>query len=385
VGSIPFPRPPFLGVGSPRELAERMRLQPKQAVALLESGEVQRWFTANGWDYPVNGAPARSVAAVQQFFEGMGLSKAPVLSLSETDVQVTCVPPEIVRSQVILFTPSRKWVYAQVESDAPWLRPASSSISGAQRAEVPFEVDSTLADPGVHVGTLQLLANAGQRLAVQVRLEVERPHQPFTRRLLKPFFLGLLVGALYRLLLAAPADLFARLLAAPLGATPTPGSLVSWLQSPVFGGGSGLRLEFIRHFVLATWWLGGLGVAIMLWQRGSRWADLLSGLVAGSSAGLAVAATMACLLDAADGLPRLVLSRLAEVLQGGGGNRPTWWWTAVWLLVAVLCWGAAGGVAGFLLQFTGRIGNRLLTWAAQPLGWGFQACGLKRLSSIFLA
>ena len=68
------------------------------------------------------------------------------------------------------------------------------NISGAQRADAVFEVDSTLVDPGLHEGHVLLTANAGQRLTLQVTLEVTPPHEPFTRRLLKPFFMGLLLG-----------------------------------------------------------------------------------------------------------------------------------------------------------------------------------------------
>src|SRR3712207_7146355 len=45
-------------------------------------------------------------------------------------------------------------------------------------------------------------------------VDVRRRHLPFTRRLLRPFFLGAVLGLLYRLVLALPADLFARVLAA---------------------------------------------------------------------------------------------------------------------------------------------------------------------------
>src|SRR5437868_6171877 len=52
----PYPTAPFQGVKAQRELAERMKAQPKAAVPVLESGEVRRWFETNGWTYPVAGA-----------------------------------------------------------------------------------------------------------------------------------------------------------------------------------------------------------------------------------------------------------------------------------------------------------------------------------------
>src|SRR6185436_4389832 len=63
----PFAVAPFQGVKVQRELAEKMRLKPKDAVPILESGEVRRWFEANGWTYPVQGPDIKGVAAVQQF------------------------------------------------------------------------------------------------------------------------------------------------------------------------------------------------------------------------------------------------------------------------------------------------------------------------------
>src|SRR5207253_2373999 len=131
LAAYPFPRPPFEDAGSPREMAELMRKQPKPAVALLESGEVRRWFEANGWTYPVSGPTAPGVAAVQQFFEGMGLSKPPPLQLSEDEVHFTCVQPEVVRGKVALRAGSKKWVYAYSDSDASWLKVTTPIVSGS--------------------------------------------------------------------------------------------------------------------------------------------------------------------------------------------------------------------------------------------------------------
>src|SRR5205807_3842747 len=99
--------------------------------------------------------------------------------------------------------------------------------------------------------------------------------------------MGLLLGCLYRLLLAGPADLVARLAAAPPDANPAPGSLASWLQSPIFADGGRLRLEFVKMFVLSSWWIGAAAGAVLLWQRGNRRGDVVSGAVAGAGAGFA--------------------------------------------------------------------------------------------------
>jgi hypothetical protein len=175
VGAAPFPRAPFQGASSPRELAEKMRAQPKAAVALLESGAIAKWFQSNGWNYPVRGPLVRGVAAVQQFFECMGLSRAPKVELTEPEVRMTPVHPEVVRWEVTLITQTKKWVYAQLDTDVPWLKILTPSISGPRQAPFAFEVDSGLLEPNrVYVGQIHITANAGQNLVVNVRVDVQR-------------------------------------------------------------------------------------------------------------------------------------------------------------------------------------------------------------------
>jgi hypothetical protein len=203
VAAEPFPWPPCEGADSPRALAERMRQRPRESVPLLEGGEIARWFRVNGWHYPVRGPLAPGVAAVQQFFEAMGLARPPAVALSETEVRMAPVPPEVVRWQVTLFTEARKWIYAQVDSDVPWLKVLTPAVSGARQAAITFEVDSSLLEPGrAYAGQVHVHANAGQALAVQVRVDVQAQEAPLTGRLFRPFLGAALAGLMARLLLA---------------------------------------------------------------------------------------------------------------------------------------------------------------------------------------
>jgi hypothetical protein len=361
VGALPFPRPPFQGAGSPREMAERMKAQPKAGVPLLESGEVARWFTANGWVYPVPISTARGVAAVQQFFEGMGLSKPPPLQLSEEEARFVCLYPEVAQGQVTLQTPVKKWVYGSAESDMPWLRVTTPTVSGPQQAVVGYEVDSSLMDEGrLHEGRLRVLANAGQRLELRVVVDVRRPPQPFTRRLLRPFFAGMVLAFLLRLLLGLPADLYARVLAAD---GPVAGSFDSWLESPL--NRPDLAALYVRHFVLATWWLGAAAGAVVLWRRGSRWADVPYGVIAGAVAGVLGSATFACLLPVLDVVPRLLWHVLRDGVAGGGLAESPWIWTPVWMVLAAVWWGTLGGGLGLLRSMV-RGGRTAPAAAAAP-------------------
>jgi hypothetical protein len=376
IGSVPFSKGPFQGAASPRDLAEKMRANPKPAVPVLESGEVARWFRANGWAYPVSGPPARGVAAVQQFFEGMGLSKPPPLQLSDGEMRFWCVPPEVPRGTITLSTPAKKWVYAQADSDMPWLRIVTPAVSGPQQAQISFEIDTSLMDANrIHQGTVQMTANAGQRFAVRVHVDVRRPHEPLTRRLLRPFIVGALVALAARLLLAGPADLFARGLARPTG----PASLAlppgAWLHTP------GAESGFLRPFVLATWWLGIVAGLFLVWRRGGRLADLLCGAIAGAFAGLLGAATLGCALLLLDALPQALLARMTA------SRPPTatpWAMLPMWVVLAALSWALIGGGLGFVLARLGQRGAEVLSTIATPMAWMLRTCGLKRAAEFFL-
>jgi hypothetical protein len=373
----PFPLPPFQGATTPRELAERMRSIPKQAVPLLEKGEISRWFQRNGWNYPVSGVTAPGVAAVQQFFEGMGLSKPPPVQLTRSELSYTITSPKPVLGEVTLRTPARKWVFAQADSDVPWIRVRTPNVSGPQETTLAFEIDPTLVEPDhVHEGRLTVLANAGQRLALRIRADVRRPHEPFARRLLRPFFVGALIALVGRLLLAVPADLFARLLA-PHESWPAAGTFAGWAWAPSHPQD---LAHFLEVFVLSLAWLGApLGVALA-WKKGDP-LDRAFAALAGAVFGLFGAATLGCLLLVGDALPRAVFSLLGGL---AGFVSSPWLWTPVWLVLACACWAFLGGGVGLLLCGIGRAGARWLTRAASPFRWLCRLCGLGRAADFFV-
>jgi hypothetical protein len=366
VAAVPFARPPFQGAASPRELAERIRTNPKPAVPLLESGDVARWFQANGWTYPVPGTPAPGVAAVQQLFEFLGLSKPPPLQLSADELSFTCKSDEVLYGEVVLRTTARKWVYARVESDAPWLRVQTPAVSGPQQVTAAFELDGgSLPLEGPQTGTLQLMANGGQKLSVLVRAEVIRPRRPYFRLLIQSVTVGALLGLVVRLLLALPGDLVARGLA---GNGP-PATLDGWLRAALADA------AFLRAFVLATWWLGGPVGLVLAWRRGGRWADLFCATVAGAASGLPVGVTAGCLLSAIDAVPRAVLIVLPFTAGG-------WLGTTLWIMAATISWAALGAAAGLVLAALGGPGRWLLALLAAPLAGLFRLCGLERLATL---
>ena len=436
----PFAAAPYQGVSTPRDLARKMRDAPQPAVALLEGGEVARWFAANGWAYPVAGGTAPGLASVQQFFEELGLAKAPAVSISESEVRLKCIPPDAPSGQVVLRCATRKLVYGRAESDSPWLKGTSLLVSGQMHAAIGFTVDPALMpEDRTYQGNLRVIANAGQTFNVRVLVEVSgnrrgvfsghppsptyepalaspagvtdapdwlavaAPPPPLPRpeptrapiqqiaplrpaptlqvaprsmptgsvSLSSAILVGAMLGLVFRGLLVVPADLYARLLGTALR-TPPPGTLQAWLQAPAADE------DFLRLFVLATWWVGPPLGAWLVWRQGGKWSDLVCGLLAGSVAGLAGSATVGCLLVAGDEVPRLALSSLL-----GGRTLSAAVATPLWIVTSVGWWLVVGAVAGLLLALGGRATRGLLVLGATPLSGLARLCGLGKMADFF--
>jgi hypothetical protein len=125
---------------------------------------------------------------VQQYFEALRLSQVPRVTLDTTGFDITCEFPEMVTRAITLSTTSRKWVYAFVESGALWLKPREQAVAGGRQVDVVFDVDSEMMEPGrTHEGVIQLTVNGGLEHNVLVRVDVRRPYEPWTRKILKPF------------------------------------------------------------------------------------------------------------------------------------------------------------------------------------------------------
>jgi hypothetical protein len=336
--ALPFPQPPLYGITNPRDLAGRLKEVPKQGAPLLESGEVQRWFAANGWRYPVEGAPAKGVAAVQQFFEGMGLSKPPPVTVPDRQVLMACRVGHTVNGHVTLRTTAKKWVYARVESDSPWLTVANPDVGGAQQAEIEFTASGRGLTVGKkYEGRLTVTANGGQKFVITVTADIQPGRTTFFHRLLRRLVVGGLAGGLLRLLLSLP-DLYARDWSA----------FGSLLHDP--------PRDYVRAFTLATAWLGIPVGALVIWRR-SGWKDLPAGVVVGAVTGLAAGATLGCLLHVLD---QPLWAVLPLNLPGS----------------AVAAWGAVGAAAAAVVGGLGRWGRGVVNAVGRALGAAARAVRL---------
>jgi len=354
LGSLPFAKFPFQGVSSPRELAERMRGNPKPAAPMLESGEIRQWFEANGWTYPVQGFTAKGIAAVQQFFEAMGLSKPPVVELSHDKIACVVSPGQVVEQTVSLRTANKKWVYAEVTSNVPWVRIKTSQVAGAQQAPVTFEIDSRQLGRGdKHVTQVRMLANGGQELLLPIIVELHRPPRSLWDRVLRPFLSVAIALLIYRLALLIPLDLIARLFWTST-TDPQPGTLAAWAEAPNLVEGC------LTHFVLLTCWIGPLVGGWLLWQRTGHWLDAVWGANAGVLMGVIVSAGVVCLLGVIEMIPRVVMGSIPA-------KPPAFVATILWLFAITLWWLLLGGLTGVGLPFLGARGVQIQQALVWPL------------------
>lgn len=122
----PFPRGPagndvLAGAMSPRVLAQRARAHAREAAVLFERGMVKAWYASNGWTYPVEGGAVSGVAAVQQFFESLGLTQPPTLTLDPVCLVFRGRVGERFETTLTVRTAESKPVYAQAWSNSDWV------------------------------------------------------------------------------------------------------------------------------------------------------------------------------------------------------------------------------------------------------------------------
>jgi hypothetical protein len=196
------------GALSPREIAVKAKAHPQEAAALFEQGVVKAWYQSNGWTYPIQGTQARGKAALQQFFEALGLTTPPRLEINTERINCQGEVGQRLAKKVTLRTTEAKFVHAAAFSDQDWVKvlpavPHGNSVTLPVRIEIPPRPGETL-----HA-TVTLHGNGQQRFAVPVTLTVaaapplEVPEEERTnrgRRLVWSFAAG---GILFLCLLVA--------------------------------------------------------------------------------------------------------------------------------------------------------------------------------------
>jgi hypothetical protein len=168
----PFPTGALAGALSPRQIAEKAKAAPRDAAALFEQGAVARWYEENGWTYPVQGPAAIGTGAVQQFFEALGLTAPPRVTISERSLSLHGNPGAQLKHTLEVKTAENRVVWAHGSSDQPWLVVGRSRPTGRTVA-IPVSVPGVPDRPGETLqGMVVVTANGNQRFEVPVQLTV---------------------------------------------------------------------------------------------------------------------------------------------------------------------------------------------------------------------
>src|SRR5207253_1014362 len=147
--------------------------------------------------------------------------------------------------------------------------------------------------------------NAGKKLEVRVEANVTHPPGP-SSGLSQCITTGAKAGLVYRLLLALPNDIYARIMTQPQGGTPRPCSFASWALPTT------LDSAYVRHLVLTLAWLGIIIGVVLVRHRSRRVTDILFGVISGFAGGIAAIGTLACSMPWLDSPARLVWSRVND-------------------------------------------------------------------------
>ncbi len=178
VPPLPYPDGVLAGALTPRQIAEKAKVTPKEAAPLFEHGAVARWYESNGWIYPVQGPSASGLGAVQQFFEALGLTSAPRVEISETRVQLRGAPGAYLEHTLHLQAVEKRPVFAHATTTTPWLQIGKIHLGG-QKAKIPLRIPSVPALPGEQLqAKIHVSANGNQRFVVEVALTVDGARSP---------------------------------------------------------------------------------------------------------------------------------------------------------------------------------------------------------------
>jgi hypothetical protein len=168
----PFSGGALDGAKSPRQIAEKSKVNPKDAAVQFENGEVIDWYKANGWTYPVQGPPASGVAGVQQFFEALGLTPAPKVEISVKSVALNANPGDSLGYILGVKTEEKKPIYAHGKSNQPWLEVGRAKANGRSVA-IPLSIPSAPNKPGQTLtAKVTVYSNGNQRFVVPVTLQI---------------------------------------------------------------------------------------------------------------------------------------------------------------------------------------------------------------------
>jgi hypothetical protein len=169
-----FPEGCLAGARSPRELAAKAKKDSRAAGALFECGAVARWYLANGWTYPVPGPASNGMAAVQQFFEALGLSKPPKVFITQPHLHLQGPPGARLTRQIQVRSEEQRPVYASATSTAGWCV-VKPGLALGNAVTLPVEIVVPQEAGQIVHALIRVTSNGLQRFDIPVQLTVETP------------------------------------------------------------------------------------------------------------------------------------------------------------------------------------------------------------------
>lgn len=169
---VPFPDGVLAGSLTPRQIAEKAKLKPKEAAIQFENGQVAAWYQTNGWSFPVQGPVARGMGAIQQYFEALGLTSAPKCKADNLNFDFTADPGQSLAFEIQISTDDKKLVFAHGSAEQSWIK-ALDPVSDGKTVALKFEIPEVPESPGETLESkIHIVANGGQKFLANVHLLV---------------------------------------------------------------------------------------------------------------------------------------------------------------------------------------------------------------------
>lgn len=163
----PFGSGVLAGARTPREVALKAKANPKDAVGAFESLQVQKWYAENGWEYPVPGPSVAGYAGLQQFFEALGLSRPPRVTIGSTHVVFDLDRNEVREQMIPLFGDDKKPVFASASVMVPWVEIKRVELKG-NRANIHLRVLESRMTGSSQSAHVMIQSNGGQNFKIRI-------------------------------------------------------------------------------------------------------------------------------------------------------------------------------------------------------------------------
>lgn len=161
----------FDGAVTPRQVAEKAKAKPKEAAPYFENGDVAKWYALNGWAYPVHGPIMSGMGSIQQFFEALGVAKAPKVDFNPKALDFSSGVGKKIEAAIEVATAEKKVVYGWASCDKTWVDIGKTKLHG-KTALIPITIRVPKPSPPSLEATVQVFGNGNQKLAVPLKVAV---------------------------------------------------------------------------------------------------------------------------------------------------------------------------------------------------------------------